>query len=78
MRRFPADARGDASRTTALTDPRRPRCSFMTRMATLRERLTVLLHQPRPEAGVVPYGEWMARGGPASAGPPGTSGAEAR
>jgi len=47
----------------------------------LLEHLAMLPHQPRPDAGVVPYGEWMARwacGGPASAGPPGTRGAGAR
>ena len=47
----------------------------------LLEYLAMLPHQPRPEAGVVPYGEWMARWageGPASAGPPGTRGAGER
>jgi lactoylglutathione lyase len=47
----------------------------------LLEHLAMLPHRPHPEAGVVPYGEWLARWageGPASAGPPGTSGAGAR
>jgi hypothetical protein len=47
----------------------------------LLEYLAMLPHQPRPEAGVVPYGEWMARWagkGPTSAGPASTRGAGAR
>jgi hypothetical protein len=43
--------------------------------------LAMLPHQPRPEAGVVPYRAWLARWagkGPASAGPAGTRGAGAR
>jgi hypothetical protein len=41
----------------------------------------MLPHHPRPEAGVVPYREWLARWagkGPASAGPASTGGAGAR
>jgi lactoylglutathione lyase len=47
----------------------------------LLEHLAMLPHPPRPEAGVVPYRDWLARwvrGGPAPAGPPGTRGAGAR
>jgi hypothetical protein len=47
----------------------------------LLEYRTMLPHEPRPEAGVVPYRAWLARwmrGGPASAGPPGASGAGER
>jgi hypothetical protein len=47
----------------------------------LLEHLAMLPHEPRPEAGIVPYSEWMARWtgeGPASAGSPGTSGFGAR
>ena len=43
----------------------------------LLEHLAMLPHEPRPEAGVVPYRAWMAqwaREGPASAEPRGTSG----
>ena len=81
MRRFPADARGDASRTTALTDLPAAAVFFHDPDGHLLEHLAMLPHQPRPDAGVVPYGEWLARWageGPASAGPPGTSGAGAR
>ena len=44
----------------------------------LLEYLAMLPYEPRPEAGVVPYREWVARWareGPAWAGPPGTRGA---
>jgi lactoylglutathione lyase len=44
----------------------------------LLEYLAMLSHQPHPEAGVVPYRDWLARWageGPAWAGPPGTRGA---
>ena len=45
------------------------------------EHLAMLPHEPRPEAGVVPYRVWLARWadeGPTSAGPPGTHGIGAR
>src|SRR5688572_33471819 len=47
----------------------------------LLEHLAMLPHQPHPEAGIVLYGEWMARwarSGPASAGPAGTKGSGER
>ena len=81
MRRFPAEARGDASRTTALTDPPAAAVFFHDPDGRLLEHLAMLPHQPCPEAGVVPDRAWMAqwvRGGPASAGPAGTNGSGAR
>jgi hypothetical protein len=47
----------------------------------LLEYLAMLPHRPRPEAGMVPYGEWLAHWageGSPSAGPGGTSGAGER
>src|SRR5687768_16499089 len=57
MRRFPVEARGDASRTTALTDLPAAEVFIHDPDGHLLEHLAMLPHPPRPEAGVVPYRE---------------------
>src|SRR5687768_7811014 len=70
MRRFPVEARGDASRTTVLTDLPAAGCSFMTRMATCWSTWPCCRTSPVPKLASCPMAHGRPDGRAAAQRPP--------